>query len=128
MRLLIDTHIFLWFVLNDASLSPIARELIVDPQNDIFLSPASYWELAIKISLGKYQIPGSFEFWMNHQIQSNEFLILPIEIAHAAMVIQLPFHHKDPFDRILISQALVETIPIVSADAVFDSYGVTRLW
>jgi PIN domain nuclease of toxin-antitoxin system len=65
---------------------------------------------------------------MNYQLQSNEFAILPIEVAHAATVIKLPFHHKDPFDRLLISQSIVEKIAIVSADIVFDSYGVTRLW
>jgi PIN domain nuclease of toxin-antitoxin system len=128
MKLLIDTHVFLWFVLDDVALSTMARELIINPQNDILLSPASYWELAIKISLGKYQIPGLFEPWMNYQLQSNEFVILPIEVAHAATVIKLPFHHKDPFDRLLISQSIVEKIAIVSADIVFDSYGVTRLW
>ncbi len=128
MKLLIDTHTFLWFVLNDSSLSPIARDLIVDPLNDIFLSPASHWEIAIKISIGKYRIPGQFEDWMNDQIQINELAILPLEVAHSAAVITLPFHHKDPFDRLLIAQSLVETIPIVSADVIFDAYGVTRLW
>jgi PIN domain nuclease of toxin-antitoxin system len=128
MKLLIDTHTFLWFVLNDSSLTPIARDLIIDPLNDIFLSPVSYWEIAIKISIGKYRIPGQFEHWMNDQIQINELAILPLEVAHSAAVITLPFHHKDPFDRLLIAQSFVETIPIVSADVIFDAYGVTRLW
>jgi PIN domain nuclease of toxin-antitoxin system len=128
MKLLLDTHAFLWFVLNDPSLSPIARDLIIDPLNEIFLSPATHWEIAIKISIGKYQLPGPFESWINTQIQTNDFQILPIEVSHTALVTTLPFHHKDPFDRLLISQSLVEKIPIISTDGIFDSYGVSRLW
>jgi PIN domain nuclease of toxin-antitoxin system len=128
MRLLLDTHAFLWFVLNDPALSPTARDLIADPDNDLYLSPASHWEIAIKVSIGKYRIPGSFESWMTQQLQINEIGILPITIAHTAAVTNLPFHHKDPFDRLLIAQSLTETMPIVSADHAFDAYGVSRLW
>jgi PIN domain nuclease of toxin-antitoxin system len=128
MRFLLDTHAFLWFVLNDSQLSPKALQLIVEPTHDILISSASYWELAIKISLGKYQIPGSFQVWMEQQIAANAFQILPITIAHAATVTILPFHHRDPFDRLLIAQALTEKIAIVSADRVFDSYSVLREW
>ncbi|WP_414513777.1 type II toxin-antitoxin system VapC family toxin [Nostoc sp. PCC 9305] len=74
--------------------------MIVDPLNDILLNPASYWEIAIKVSIGKYQIPENFETWMENQIQVNEFEILPIKVAHAAAIVTLPFHHKDPFDRL----------------------------
>jgi PIN domain nuclease of toxin-antitoxin system len=102
--------------------------LIVDPLNDILLSPASYWEIAIKVSLGKYTIPGSFETWIEHQIQVNELELLPIKVAHVAAIVTLPFHHKDPFDRLLVAQALTEKIPIISVDAVLDSYLVTRCW
>jgi len=101
---------------------------MVEPTHDILISPASYWELAIKVSLGKYQIPGSFQVWMEQQIVANAFKILPITIAHAATVTTLPFHHRDPFDRLLIAQALTEKIAIVSADRVFDSYSVLRKW
>jgi PIN domain nuclease of toxin-antitoxin system len=128
MRFLLDTHAFLWFVLNDWQLSPKALQLIVEPAHNILISPASYWELAIKVSLGKYQIPGSFQVWMEQQIVANAFQILPITIAHAATVTTLPFHHRDPFDRLLIAQALTEKIAIVSADRVFDSYSVLREW
>ncbi len=128
MKFLLDTHAFLWFVLNDLSLSPIARNLIIDPLNEIFLSPATHWEIAIKVSIGKYQLPGPFESWINTQIRTNDFQILSIEVAHTALVTTLPFHHKDPFDRLLISQSLVEKIPIISTDGIFDSYGVSRLW
>lgn len=128
MRFLLDTHAFLWFVLNDSQLSPKALQLIVKPAHDILISPASYWEIAIKVSLGKYQIPGSFQVWMEQQIVANAFQILPITVAHAAMVATLPFHHRDPFDRLLIAQSLTEQIAIVSADRVFDSYFVLREW
>ena len=76
----------------------------------------------------KYQVPGNFETWMEHQIQVNEFEILPIQVAHAAAIVNLPFHHKDPFDRLLIAQALIEKIPIISADAMLDNYSATRYW
>jgi PIN domain nuclease of toxin-antitoxin system len=128
MRFLLDTHAFLWFVLNDSQLSQKALQLIVEPVHDILISPASYWELAIKVSLGKYQIPGSFQVWMEQQVVVNAFQILPITIAHAAMVATLPFHHRDPFDRLLIAQALTEKIAIISADRVFDNYFVLREW
>jgi PIN domain nuclease of toxin-antitoxin system len=128
MKLLLDTHAFLWFVLNDRQLSAIASNLIAHPANDVLISAASYWEIAIKISLGKYHLPGSFEAWMQHQIQVNEFEILPITISHAALLSTLPFHHKDPFDRLLIAQALVENLSIISMDKVLDMYSVVRRW
>jgi PIN domain nuclease of toxin-antitoxin system len=128
MRFLLDTQAFLWFVLNDRALSQVACDLIADPLNDILLSPASYWEIAIKVSLGKYKIPGSFETWIEHQIQMNELEILPIKVAHAAAIVTLPFHHKDPFDRLLVAQALTEQVPIISVDTVLDNYSVTRCW
>ena len=128
MRLLLDTHAFLWFVLNDTSLSTVARSLISDPQNDVLISPATYWEVAIKVSIGKYQLPGPFADFMSEQIARNDLTILPITVGHAAVVALLPFHHKDPFDRLLIAQAIVENIPVLSVDAAFDPYPVIRLW
>jgi PIN domain nuclease of toxin-antitoxin system len=123
-----DTHTFLWFVLNDASLSGAARTLIVDPANDLLISPATYWEIAIKISIGKYQLPGAFEVFMERQIAQNDFEVLPITVAHAAVVANLPFHHRDPFDRLLVAQAMSEQVPILGADMALDPYPVTRLW
>jgi PIN domain nuclease of toxin-antitoxin system len=128
MKFLLDTQAFLWFVLNNRALSQVARDLIVDPLNDILLSPASYWEIAIKVSIGKYQIPENFETWIEYQVQVNELEILPIKVAHVAAIVTLPFHHKDPFDRLLVAQALTEKIPIISVDAVLDNYAVTRYW
>jgi PIN domain nuclease of toxin-antitoxin system len=127
MRFLLDTHVFLWFVLNDPKLSEVALNTIINPAHEILISPASYWEIAIKVSIGKYDIPGDFNTWMEHHITLNHFEILPILIAHTATVATLPFHHKDPFDRLLVAQALTERIPIISADAILDAYSVTRI-
>ncbi len=128
MRLLLDTHAFLWFVLNDAQLSSKAKTLIEDPSNDILISPASYWEIAIKVSHKKLDLFATFDDFMRRGIAGNDFEILPIEPKHAAIVATLPFHHKDPFDRLLIAQAIAETIPLVSTDSAIDPYGVQRLW
>jgi PIN domain nuclease of toxin-antitoxin system len=128
VRLLLDTQAFLWFVLNDLRLSATARALLTDPNNELLISPASYWEIAIKVSIGKYQVPWPFQDFIDDQIAQNQLTILPITTAHAAAVIPLPFHHRDPFDRLIVAQALVEGIPLVSADPIFDAYGVARLW
>jgi PIN domain nuclease of toxin-antitoxin system len=128
MRILLDTHAFLWFVLNDSQLSTVGQTLISDPQNDIYLSPASYWEIAIKISIGKYQLPSGYDPWLKQQMGINTIQSLPILVEHTAILTDLPFHHKDPFDRLIIAQAIFERIPIISADAALDDYPVDRLW
>ena len=128
MRLLLDTQAFLWFVLNDPRLSAYARALLVDPNNELLLSPASYWEIAIKVSIGKLTLHRSHEDFMDAVTVQHAFKILPILPTHTAKVIGLPFHHKDPFDRLLVAQALVESISIVSNDPALDAYGITRLW
>ena len=128
MRVLLDTHTFLWFLLEDPQLSTTASDVIIDPTNDIELSPATYWEIAIKISLGKYALPEPYDIFMEREIATNDFHILPIEPKHTAVLTTLPFHHRDPFDRLLIAQAMAEAIPILSVDTAFDAYLVTRLW
>ena len=128
MKLLLDTHTLLWFALDDKRLSAKAEALTTDPANDVLISPASYWEIAIKISRGKYELDVDFVQFMETLVSENNFEILPIAPAHAAAVAELPFHHRDPFDRMLISQAIVEKIPILSADDAFESYAVARLW
>ena len=128
MRLLLDTHTFLWFILDDPHLSTTAREMISDPTNDIEVSPATYWEIAIKISLGKYELPESYDAFIEREIAINNLRILSIEPKHTAALTTLPFHHRDPFDRLLIAQAMVEAVPIVSVDAAFNVYPVARLW
>jgi len=128
MRVLLDTHAFLWFILDDPKLSTLARGIIEEEKNDILISPASYWEIAIKIRLKKYSLPQPYLQFMQSQIASNEFKILPLELMHTDLLITLPIHHKDPFDRLLVCQSLAEGIPLVSADAGPDCYGVNRLW
>jgi PIN domain nuclease of toxin-antitoxin system len=128
MRLLLDTHSFLWFILNDSQLSTVARNLIADPNNDVEISPASYWEIAIKISINKYVLPEPYQVFIEREIATNQFVVLPIEPKHTAALTNLPFHHRDPFDRLLVAQAMVEGIPLVSSDTVLDAYPITRLW
>ena len=128
MRLLLDTHTFLWFVLNDAQLSAMAQSHVNDPANDVLISPASYWEIAIKVALGKLELHAPYDDFMQRGIVGNDFEILPIEPRHTSVLTTLPRHHKDPFDRLLIAQAMVEGIPLVSADAALDPYGISRLW
>jgi PIN domain nuclease of toxin-antitoxin system len=105
-----------------------ARALIEDAFNQPFLSVAGLWEMAIKIGLGKLNLGQPFEILIPHQLKVNGVEILGIEVQHAAVVSRLPFHHRDPFDRLLAAQAMVEQMPIVSADAIFDAYAVTRMW
>lgn len=128
MRLLLDTHAFLWFVLQDSQLNGTARQLIGDSANDVLVSPASYWKIAIKVRLGKLNLHASYDDFMHRGIVGNDFEILPIEPRHTSVLTTLPLHHRDPFDRLLIAQASVEAIPIVGEDTAFDPYGVRRLW
>lgn len=128
MRVLLDTHAFLWFILDDPHLKASAKALIEDPANDILVSPASYWEIAIKIRIGKYTLPEPFETFIDRQITTNDLEVLHILTRHTSILTTLPLHHKDPFDRLLVAQALSEGIAIVSGDLALDPYGVTRLW
>ena len=128
MRLLLDTHALLWFYLGDSQLSRPAQDSIIDPNNIKLISPASYWEIAIKLSIQKYTLQVSYDEFIQEAVFDNGFEILPIEPRHTAALISLTFHHKDPFDRMLIAQATVEGIPIVSVDSKFDPYPITRLW
>jgi PIN domain nuclease of toxin-antitoxin system len=128
MKLLLDTHAFLWFVLGDPRLVQSALDQIRNPAHVKLVSPASYWEIAIKISLGKYALNEPYEDFMQRGIVGNGFSVLPIEPKHTTALTTLPYHHRDPFDRLLVVQAMVERVPILSIDPVFDAYGITRLW
>jgi PIN domain nuclease of toxin-antitoxin system len=128
VRLLLDTHAFLWFITDHPQLSATAKALIEDPNSEILVSPASYWETAIKVSIGKYPLTAPFETFITQGIDGNGFTILPIEPRHAAVLTTVPFHHRDPFDRMLVAQAQVEKISVVSIDAILDQYGINRLW
>ena len=126
--MLLDSHAFLWFVWDDPLLSPAAKQRIEDPANPKWVSVASCWEIAIKAGLGKLRLGEPATTFLPRELATNHFSLLRIELAHATLVETLPPHHKDPFDRLLIAQAIIEKRPLVSVDAVFDEYGVTRLW
>ena len=128
MRVLLDTHAMYWYIEGDPQLSATARTLIQDASNEILISPASYWEIAIKVSIGKWKLNRTYEEFIDIGLNKYGFQVLPILPTHTARVIGLAFHHKDPFDRLLVAQALVESIPIISNDPALDAYGITRLW
>ena len=128
MKLLLDTHTFLWFIIGSLNLSADARTLIEDQTNEKFFSIASLWEMAIKVSIGKLTLSAPFDILIPEQLTSNGFETLPVEIAHISKLIGLPLHHRDPFDRLLIAQAITEQMHIVSADSAFDAYQIARLW
>ena len=128
MKLLLDAHTFLWFVWDEMQLTNDAKVLIVNPTNQKLISTATYWEIAIKVSIGKLDLGEPYRAFMHREIARNHFDLLHVSVDHAAAVSVLPFHHRDPFDRMLISQAMVEQMPIVSGDRAFDAYPITRLW
>lgn len=121
-RLLLDTHTFLWW-LNDSPVQPSARDAIANPRNDIFVSAVSAWEVSIKQSLGKLTAPSD----VGEQIPANGFQPLPISVAHGLAAGALPPHHSDPFDRMLIAQAKLEQLTVVTRDHRFSSYGISVL-
>ena len=128
MKLLLDTHAFLWFIAGSSNLSDVARENIEALENERYVSVASAWEIAIKMSLGKLKTSAGFEEIIPAQLDLNAMNLLPISPRHLALVASLPFHHRDPFDRLILAQSLVENIPVISVDSSFDSYGIQRIW
>ena len=127
MKLLLDTHALLWFIGNNPELSKASRQSIEDPANDKFVSAVSLWEIAIKISLEKLKLPRPFGEVFPHQLEVNGFELLPISCGQLTQLASLPFHHRDPFDRMLAVQALEHNLLLVSADAVFGAYLSTNL-
>lgn len=128
MRLLLDTHVFLWFLAGDLRCTVWARTTIANPANDIFVSAASLWEIAIKVSLDKLTLSAPFDQLFPQQLVANSVQLLPLGLDELGLVARLPFHHRDPFDRLLVAQAVVHDLPLVSADPVLDKYHVKRLW
>ncbi len=115
-------------MLGDAKCSATARGLIEDEDNEKWISPASHWELAIKIRLGKYSLPVPFEQFLEKAVIDNGFLVLPIEPHHTGLLTTMPFHHRDPLDRLMIAQAKSEQMDVVSSDAQWDAYTISRHW
>jgi len=128
VRLLLDTHTFLWWVAASGELSRKAQSAVGSARNECFVSVASGWEIAIKVSLGKLRIDGALERFLPEQLAANGFRALAIDLKHAARVATLPFHHRDPFDRLLVAQALEENLAMATADPVIAKYGVKRVW
>ncbi len=128
MKLLLDTHALLWFIGNDPQLSACARQGIENPEHDKFVSAASLWEIAIKLSLGKVKLPQPFGEVFPQQLEINGFDLLPISCAQLNQVVALPFHHRDPFDRLLIAQAMADDMTVVTRDPEFSKYASKVLW
>ncbi len=128
MKALLDTHTFLWWNMNDPQLSVVARQFIADPQNEIVLSSVSAWEIAIKASNGRLALPEIPEDYVMNRIILHGFTAMPIHIKHAVQVFHLPHHHKDPFDRLLVVQSVIENIPLITGDTEIAKYGVTIIW
>ena len=127
MRVLLDTHTFLWWANDDGRLSAPARQTIADAA-DAFFSIASCWEMAIKVSRGKLTLPKPIDRFLPEQLGMTGVQLLQIDLDDVARMAGLPFHHRDPFDRMLAAQALNDELAIVSADPIFRKYGVTRAW
>lgn len=128
MKLLLDTHAFLWFIEGNVNLSDTAKNLIEDLENQRFLSIASLWEMSIKVSIGKLELAIAIVELVERQVYGNAIELLEIQPEHLDRLAQLPFHHKDPFDRLIIAQSLAENIPVVTKDTAFGNYPVTILW
>jgi len=128
MKVLLDTHAFLWWITDDPRLSLRAREIIANGANVLFLSAASGWEIAIKAKLGRLRLPDEPERFILKQLESNAIEVLPVQMSHALHVYALPDHHRDPFDRLLIAQAQLEKLPILTADPQISRYEVETIW
>ncbi|MBI3929224.1 MAG: type II toxin-antitoxin system VapC family toxin [Armatimonadetes bacterium] len=128
MRLLLDTHTLLWWLEDNPGLSDGARRAIGDYKNEVFLSVASVWEMAVKISLGRLTLSRPLPKLVGPELTASGITLLPVRAEHCFAVCKLSFHHRDPFDRMLVSQAIAESLRLVSKNAIFDSYPVTRLW
>lgn len=130
MNLLLDTHTFLWFAIDSLghNLPKPTRELLEAQGHNLYLSCASPWETAIKVSVGKLNLPQPIRQIVQTEISNNNLNLLDIKLDHLDLLERLPFHHKDPFDRLLIAQAQMENLTIVGIDTAFDQYGVNRIW
>jgi PIN domain nuclease of toxin-antitoxin system len=127
VRLLLDTHIWLWWVLEPGKISQKAHDVIADKQNQILFSAAGVWEIAIKYRLGKLKLPMPPSAYVPTRLAAQRFELLPINAAHAAEVASLPDHHRDPFDRLLIAQAQIEGLTLLTADRAIKPYAVNKI-
>ena len=128
MKVLLDTHALLWLITGDDRLSENARQIFLNKENRLFFSAASLWEICIKKSLGKISLKNGWFHTIQAEMEINTIQWLPIEMAHCIKVAELPFHHRDPFDRMLIAQAIVEDLQLLSRDRRLSDYGIERIW
>jgi len=128
MRVLLDTHVFLWWIADDPQISRTAHDVIQNGSNDLFLSAASAWEMAIKAQIGRLKLPKRPGVFVPEQLARNAITHLPIQLGHALHVFTLPRHHRDPFDRMIIAQAQLEKLSILSSDSQFAKYAVDVVW
>lgn len=128
MKVLLDTHAFLWWIADHPNLSADARQIIADGDNEVYFSTVSAWEIAIKTRTGRLELPRDLEGFVTDQVARNAFQVLPVSLAHALHVHTLPDHHRDPFDRMLVAQSRVEKLPVVGRDRHFEAYGVEMVW
>ncbi|MCA2710534.1 MAG: type II toxin-antitoxin system VapC family toxin [Microcystis sp. M015S2] len=128
MNILLDSHTLIWFSQNSPQLSSSAIEILEDRNNLLFLSLVSVWEIQIKVQLGKLNLDISLSEIVKDQTKINDVQILPLKLSHIWTLDTLPYYHKDPFDRLLISQAITENLIILGVDSVFDSYPVQKIW
>jgi PIN domain nuclease of toxin-antitoxin system len=128
MRVLVDTHTFIWDLLDDPKSSRLARQILKSNQHELVFSLVSLWEIAIKIKTGKLNTIGSSVAYIRDEMNAYGMQLLPIRYEHILQLESLPHHHSDPFDRLLIAQALTESLPILSADRAFTNYGIKLLW
>ncbi len=128
MKYLLDTHTFLWWNLEDPQLSLTAREIISNGNNEIFLSAASAWEIAIKAAKGRLILPDEPAKYIAERMNLYRFQSLPVQVSHACLVYQLPPHHNDPFDRLLIAQSQSESLPLLTGDTEISRYEVEVIW
>jgi len=125
---LLDTHAFLWWIMGEANLSALARQTLSQASGRVLVSVASLWEMVIKIKLGKLRMPDPFDTYVLRQLQKNRMEILPIHAPHVFETLRLPTHHRDPFDRLLVAQARVEKLTLISGDETLKTYDVKILW
>jgi PIN domain nuclease of toxin-antitoxin system len=128
MKVLLDTHAFLWLITGDDRLSENARQTFLNTENSLFFSAASLWEICIKKSLGKISLKDGWFQTIQAEMETNTIQWLPIEMTHSAEVTELPFHHRDPFDRMLIAQAIVEEMKLLSRDSPLSNYAIELIW
>jgi PIN domain nuclease of toxin-antitoxin system len=128
MRALLDTSVFLWMIAGSERLGVNARSYISDLNNGLLLSVASLWEIAIKCSLGKLELTRPYDQLIPEQLEKNSIDVLSIEVVHLSEIVQLPFYHRDPFDRLIIAQGISEGFPIISNDSAFQNYPVDLIW